>query len=363
MKFEIKRELLANTLSDFALILKENPIKPILSGLKIEVKDKKITFIGTNLESSLIKTVEGNITEEGTVIVKPQLILEYVKLLEIENIEIYSGENTLIVHQAEFITLNEEGYPKVKEVLPIEITKTNKDVLVNGLEKCKFSAHPLAENLALNCIRVLFKNKYTEFVSTDSYRLTYLKENINCIIEKEFSIPLESVNAVTKLLKEVISEVSVGFSDNMLVLTWEGTYFSTRTIDLPFPDFKGILNYNGFNKTMEFNTNEFKSALKKVMTVAKTSYETKYGAVFDFKNKTLVIKTYSGKGKITQKVNMLKEGEDFKGSLNTKFLLDFLSNISGNIIIRGTNSSSMFEISEFGNENYKYILMPLALRD
>ena len=66
MKFEIKRELLANTLSDFALILKENPIKPILSGLKIEVKDKKITFIGTNLESSLIKTVEGNITEEGT---------------------------------------------------------------------------------------------------------------------------------------------------------------------------------------------------------------------------------------------------------------------------------------------------------
>ena len=363
MKFNIKREVLANTLSDFALILKENPIKPILSGLKIEVKDNKITFIGTNLESSLIRTVEGEITEEGTVIVKPQLILEYVKLLEIENIEIISEENTLKIHQAEFVILSDDGYPKVKEVLPIEITKTNKEILLNGLEKCKFSAYPLAENLALNCIRILFKNKYTEFVSTDSYRLTYLKEDISCSMEKEFSVPLESVNAVTRLLKEVNSEISVGFSDNMLVLTWENSYFSTRTIDLPFPDFKGILSYNGFDKAMEFNTNEFKSALKKVMTVAKTSYETKYGAVFEFKNKTLVIKTYSGKGKITQKVNMLKEGEDFKGSLNTKFLLDFLGNISNNVIIRGTNASSMFEISEFGNENYKYILMPLALRD
>lgn len=363
MKFFIKREILAETLSDFTFILRDNPVKPIIAGLKIEVRDRKIIFIGTNLESTLIRTVEGEIKQEGTVIVKPQLILEYVKLLDVEEIEISLSDNNLKVHQAEFVVLNDEGYPKIKEMIPLEITKTNKELLMGSLEKCKFSAHPLLENLALNCIRILFKNKYTEFVSTDSYRLTYLKEDIPCSLEKEFSIPLESVNAVIKLLKDVESEITIGFSDNMLILLWEGSYFTTRTTELPFPDFKGILAYNGFDKTMEFNTNEFKSALKKVMTVAKTSYETKYGAVFDFKNKTLVIKTYSGKGKITQKVNMLKEGEDFKGSLNTKFLLEFLNNISNNIIMRGTNASSMFEISEYGNENYRYILMPLALRD
>lgn len=363
MKFFIKREILAETLSDFTFILRDNPVKPIIAGLKIEVRDRKIIFIGTNLESTLIRTVEGEIKQEGTVIVKPQLILEYVKLLDVEEIEVSLSDNNLKVHQAEFVVLNDEGYPKIKEMIPLEITKTNKELLMGSLEKCKFSAHPLPENLALNCIRILFKNKYTEFVSTDSYRLTYLKEDIPCSLEKEFSIPLESVNAVIKLLKDVESEITIGFSDNMLILLWEGSYFTTRTTELPFPDFKGILAYNGFDKTMEFNTNEFKSALKKVMTVAKTSYETKYGAVFDFKNKTLVIKTYSGKGKITQKVNMLKEGEDFKGSLNTKFLLEFLNNISNNIIMRGTNASSMFEISEYGNENYRYILMPLALRD
>ena len=363
MKFYIKRDILAETLSDFTLILKDNPIKPVLAGLKIEVKDRKIVFIGTNLESSLIKTVEGEIKQEGTVIVKPQLILEYVKLLEIEDIEVSLSENSLKVHQAEFIVLNEEGYPTVKEMLPLEITKTNKDLLVGSLEKCKFSAHPLPENLALNCIRIIFRSGYTEFVSTDSYRLTYLKEDISCSLEKEFSVPLESVNAVIKLLKDADSEITIGFSDNMLILLWKGSYFATRTTELPYPDFKGILSYNGFDKTMEFNTNEFKSALKKVITVAKTSFETKYGAVFDFKNKTLVIKSYSGKGKITQKVNMLKDGEDFKGSLNTKFLLEFLNNISNNIIMRGTNASSMFEISEYGNDNYRYILMPLALRD
>ena len=363
MKFTINREIFADTLSDFTLILKDNPIKPILAGLKIEVKDEKIIFTGTNLEATLIKTVEGNIEEEGEVIVKPQLILEYVKLLEEENIKVSFADSSLKVHQAEFVVLNSEGYPNVKEMLPLEITKTQKEIFVEGLEKSKFSAHPLPENLALNCIRILFKNKYTEFVSTDSYRLTYMKKDISCSLEKEFSVPLESVNAVIKLLKDVDEEITIGFSDNMLIFLWSGTYFSTRTIDVPFPDFKAILNYNNFDKIMEFNTNEFKSALKKVMTVAKTSFETKYGAVFDFKNKTLVIKTYSGKGKITQKVNMLNEGEDFKGSLNTKFLLEFLNNISNNIIIKGKNSSSMFAMTEYGNDSYLYVLMPLALRD
>lgn len=363
MKFIIEKELFVNILSDFTNILKENPIKPIISGVKIEIKDKNITFIGTNLEASLIKTIKGDVVEEGTVIIKPQLILEYVKLLEIDKIEVALKNNSLNVHQAEFIIFGTEGYPHIQEISPTEIVKLEKDILVNSLEKCKFSASQFTENLALNCLRIIFKNKYTEFVSTDSYRLTYLKEEIPCKIEKEFSVPLESIVALTKLLKEEKDEITIGFNEHSFIVLWQNSYFSTRVIDLPFPNFNEILKFNSFEKIMEFNNTEFKSALKKVITVAKTSYETKYGAIFDFKNKTLVIKAYSGKGKITQKVNMIKNGDDFKGSLNTKFLIEFLNNVSQNIIIKGNNSSSMFDISEIGNENYRYILMPLALRD
>lgn len=363
MKFNIKREVFVNILSDFTVILKDNPIKPIIAGVKIEVKNNRITFIGTNLEINFIKTVEGTVEEEGVVIVKPQLILEYAKLLEVEDIEISLENNNLKVHQGEFITFGDEGYPEVNEMVPVEITTVSKELFVNSLEKCKFSAYPLSDNLALNCVRILFKKEYTEFVSTDSYRLTYLKEEIPCISEQNISVPLESINSLTKLLKDINGDIKIGVSDHTLIMLWENTYFSTRVIDLPFPDFTMLLNNNSFEKIMEFNSSEFKSALKKVMTVAKTSYETKYGAVFDFKNKTLVIKTHSKKGRVTQKVNMLKDGEDFRGSLNTKFIIDFTNNVSKNIIIKGNNSSSMFEFSEDGNSNYKYILMPLALRD
>lgn len=362
MKFTINREEFINVLSAFSLILKENPIKPIIAGLKIQATKENITFIGTCLESNLIKVVNGKVEEEGVVVVKSQLILEYVKLLDEEEIEISSKDNSLFIHQGEFVTLDGRDYPVVEKEEFKQIATVKAGEFNQGLERCKFCAYPTTDNLALNCIRVLFNSDNIEFVSSDSYRLAYLKEQNQCNEEKAFSIPLDSVNSFTKLIKDSEQEMIVGYSDKHLIFVWENTYYSTRTIELNFPNFQQILSFNNFDKNMEFNTEELKSSLKKVITVAKTSYEAKYGAIFDFKNNILTIQSHSGKGKISQKVNMIKTGENFKGSLNTKFLLEFLNNISKNTIIEGLNASSMFKITEYDNPNYIYILMPLALR-
>ncbi|MCI6152041.1 DNA polymerase III subunit beta [Fusobacterium perfoetens] len=362
MKFRINREKFINILSDFSLILKENPIKPIIAGLKIEATKNNIIFTGTSLESNLIKVVEGKIEEEGIVVVKSQLILEYIKLLDEEEIEIYLKDNSLIVHQAEFIILDDSIYPIIVKEEYNQITTINAKLFCEALEKCKFCAYQTSDNLALNCIKVLFNKESMEFIASDSYRLTYFKTNNNSNEEKEYSIPLDSINSFTKIIKDVDKDMIIGYSSKHLVFIWENTYYSTRTIDLAFPNFRQILDFNSFDKNMEFNTDELKSSLKKVITVAKTSYEAKYGAIFDFKNNLLTIQSHSGKGKISQKVNMIKSGENFKGSLNTKFLLEFLSNISKNTMVEGVNASSMFRITEYDNPNYIYILMPLALK-
>ena len=235
--------------------------------------------------------------------------------------------------------------------------------LVKLLDRVKFAASLSNDNIQINCVRVIFKQDQLNLVSTDSYRLLYLKSNKNCQMEKELSIPMDTINILCKLLKDSEKEIVIGFSDEHIVFTWENAYFASKTIALPFPDFRAILKYDSFDKVMEFNRDEMKSALKRVITVAKTSVDAKYGAVFNFKGKTAVVNAFSGKAKINQKLNMIKNGEDFKASLNCKFLAEYIDNISDNPIIKGTNASSMFEITENGKDDYKYILMPLALRD
>ena len=81
MKFSINKEILIEIMGDYINILKENPIKPILAGLFIQAKDEKIIFKGTNLEIDLIRCTDGKIETEGQDLIKPALLLEYIKLV------------------------------------------------------------------------------------------------------------------------------------------------------------------------------------------------------------------------------------------------------------------------------------------
>lgn len=364
MIFSLRREELVEVLSDFNNILKDNPIKPVIAGLKIQAIGDQVIFTGTNLEVNFIRTIGGEILKEGVVVIKHLLVLEYVKLLENEIIHFSLDEDRLNIHHAEFSILDAEQYPDIKELSCEEIVKIQGKEFVSYLDKVKFSAAISNDNIGINCIRIIFNSEDgISFASTDSYRLTYLKTERNSLIQKEISIPLESVNIVCKLMKDLEDEVVIGHNGNTLIFKWNNIYFATKTIDLSFPNFKAILESNSFSKEIEFNTKELKSALKKVLTVAKTSIETRNGALFEFKNKHLIMSAYSGRAKINQKVDIIKIGEDFKCSLNARYLYEFIDNISENTILKGNSSSAMFEISEFGNNSYKYVLMPLALRD
>ena len=86
MKFSIKREDIIPILTEFANILKENPIKPIISGLQIKAEKGMIILVGTNLDIDLVRQLPAEVIEEGSVILKPALLLEYIKLLEEEEL-------------------------------------------------------------------------------------------------------------------------------------------------------------------------------------------------------------------------------------------------------------------------------------
>lgn len=363
LNFFINKKDIVDILNDFSAILKDNSVRPILAGIHITAKNGLLTFMGTNLEVDFIKTIKTEIIKEGAVVFKPNLILEYIKLLDIEKIEFNLRENILYIHQAEFSVLETELYPNISILNGNEIATIKPLILKEIFEKVKFSVSINSDNLAISVIRMNFKKIYTDFVGTDSYRLIYLKKNISSNIEKELSIPLDSINSLHKLLKDDTDTlITISFYENYAIFQWKNTYFSTKIIELSYPNYEAIFSNISFSKTMEFNNSELKSSLKKVLSISKTNQELKFGALFDFKNKKLEMKTNSGKAKITEKVNMLKEGEDFKSSLNAKFILEFVSLISNNVIIKGNDSHSMFELNEVGNDEYRYILMPLAMR-
>jgi DNA polymerase-3 subunit beta len=363
MKIIINRNELIHLLSNLSLVIKDNSIRPVISGAKLEVLNDKIVFTGTTLETTIKSTLKGEIKEEGVAVFKIGLVLEYIKLLNQDEIEIKATENKLFIHNAEFSTLDSDEYPELKVSGGEPLLDIEANILVEAFDKVSFSAAATPENLAINTIRFKLEEDKIYLITTDSYRLTHFSLEAKTKLNREISIPLEGATILTKLFRGSNETLSFFIEGSQLRVKSENLAFSIRLVDLAFPDYNAILNSMNSTKTIEMNLKDFKSALKKVLTIAKRNQETKNGAYFDFSGNKLKISVSSGSAKTTQKLDTIKEGEDFKSSLNVKFIEDFLNNIEKNIIISATNASSMFILKEVDNTDYTYILMPLALRD
>ena len=363
MKFSINKENVIGIISEYTNILKDNPVKPSLAGLFIEVKNNQVVFKGANTEVELIRYANCNIEVEGQVLIKPSLLLEYIKLVEGENISFEKRDGYLIINNAEFSILDDNAYPELTEIIPIVIATENTVKFTMSLEKVKFLTNSSASTDTLfNSIKMIFKDNILELVSTDSFRLIYMKKELNNTINKDILVPGDSIAVLYKIFKDLDEDFALATSDDRLIVTWKDAYFSCKLLSLNFPDFRPLINNSNHDKKFEFHREDLNSSLKKVISVTKNSSDSKNVATFNFKGNQLLISGVSSNAKINQKVNMIKTGEDLKLGMNCKYIKEFIDNTEKNIIIEATNSSSMLKIVEEGNENYIYLVMPVNIR-
>lgn len=353
--------------------ISENKIRPIISCVFMETKNNMLFFCGTNLELTITTSMGCEITEEGKAVFQHQLVDEYLKEITDEFININIQGDILTIETAdsasEFSLMNAEDFPRMVGEFEDRKEKSftlNKTKLSEIFEKIKFSASASSDNLSINCIRVEIENNIMKFISTDTYRLTYLEQEIEQAGELKVSIPLNTVEALNKLLKVTEEEnVDISFTNKQLCFMIDNISVVSRVIDLPFPNYKGILGATGYNKRLLIEADEFTKILKRIQIFVKNNVESRYGAIFELNSDRLEIRGVNDLAKVKEEAIVNYNGEDIKISLNVKFLLDFIQNMGKDkkILMEFTTSNSAVRMKDSIGDNYIYIVMPLALKD
>lgn len=351
----------------------ENKIRPILSCVHLKAEGEDLYFGGTNLELTIKTKMKSEIFENGEVVFQPQLIDEYVKEISEEFILLKTEEDNLIIEtedsSSEFSIMNREEYPLIPK---INLQEDEKYFAMKGIdlldvfEKVKFSAASSSDNLAINCIRIDLSDRILRFISTDTYRLTYLIKEVESNSNLSLSIPLNTVEAITKLLKsDFFDSITISKKDNKIYFVSGDLEIVSRIIELPFPNYEGILSGALYNKTMVMKNEDVLKILKRVFIFVKNNSESKYGGIFRFESDKIFINGVSDIAKINEFSETKFSGEELKISLNVKFLIDFLQNLEKEDIItfEFKESNSSVRLTSKNNENYIYVVMPLALKD
>ena len=351
----------------------ENKIREVLSGIYIEAKENKIILKGTDLELSINTEISGEIISEGKIVIKHKLIEEFLKQILDEKIELIEEQGKLVIKtdstNTEFSLYDAENFPiQSKMELGLEYT-FNKNKLLSYIENVKISASADPENLAVNCIRFEIEENKLKLVSSDTYRLTYIEEELEENQKNKeglsVSIPLKTIEGLIKIMRLIDEENIIFKSDGTKVFfKFSNVEILTRVIELQFPDYKSILKNAQHDKKVLLNTKDFLSVLKRTLIFVRDNKDAKNGGIFNFENNKLILTGINENAKIKEELATIQEGEDLKISLNVKFLLDYISILDGKVTeLKLMNSKSSVLVKDEESDASLYFTMPLALRE
>ena len=372
LNMTVDRKALLKAINIVEKAVTENKIREVLSGIYIETFDNRAVLRGTDLELSINTEIEAQIEEHGKIVIKHELIEEFLKQISDEKIVLAEEDGMLVIKtsatDANFSLYSAENYPIQSKLENGVEYVFLKEKLLNYIENVKISAATDVENLAVNCIRLEIEENKLKLISSDTYRLTYIEEDLeesqrnkeNLIV----SIPLKTIDGLIKIMKLVEeSEIMLKSDGSKVYFKFSNVEILTRTIDLQFPDYKSILNSSKHDKKVLLNTKDFLSVLKRASIFVKENKEFRNGAVFKFENNKLTLTGTNDNARIKEKIIIIQEGENLKISLNVKFLIDYISTIQGKVtVLELLNEKSSVIIKDENNPNSLYFTMPLALR-
>ena len=381
MHIRVNRQNFLSAIRIVEKSIKENKIKPILSCIYAKVKGNKIYFTGTNLDTTIKTSIDVNeVIREGEVAFYYSIIDEYLKEIKDEFVVLrVENGNILFIETedstTEYDVFSAEDYPNTFENIILNENNFKFEMpsqeLVTIFENVLFSADT-PDNIAMNCIRIESILKHLHFVSTNTYRLTFLKKNIDKDIpDFSVSVPADTISSIIKIIKGLDNEViKVYKEDAHLYFQYKDTTIITKLIELRFPNYAEILSNISYDKKLFINNEKLTNLLKRILIFSRSNSESKYSSTYDFKlneeNKgKMSISALNEIARINEELDVNFEGEDLKISLNSKYLLEFIQNISKEkeLVLEFMYSNSAVKVYEKDDDEYIYILMPLALRD
>ena len=381
MHIKVNRQNFLSAIRTVEKSVKENKIKPILSCIYAKVKENKIYFTGTNLDTTIKTSIDvDEVIREGKIAFSYSIIDEYLKEIKDEFVVLRVENGNILFIETEDSTTeydvhSAEDYPNTFENVVLNENNFKFEMpsqeLVNIFEKVLFSADT-PDNIAMNCIRIESILKHLHFVSTNTYRLTFLKKNIDKDIPNfSVSVPADTISSIIKIIKGLDNEVIKVYKEEAhLYFQYKDTMIITKLIELRFPNYAEILSNISYDKKLYINNEKLTNLLKRILIFSRSNSESKYSSTYEFKhneenNNKMSISALNELARINEELDVNFEGEDLKISLNSKYLLEFIQNIpkEKELVLEFMYSNSAVKVYEKDDDNYIYILMPLALRE
>lgn len=369
MKFKINRNLLLKNLNNVSKGLSNKPQMPILTGIKLDVKDRYILLTASNFDISIQAKIDDvsyfDIEETGTCVLPGKYLLEILRKTTSDEVIFTSFEDNIvkILANKSTFTLNAMD----KDVFPyISFEESSNYINIDALnvkqiiKKTSFATSTSESKMVLTGVSLSTSGPKIEAIATDSFRLAkkYLitdTENpkVNVIL------PSKNLEELNKILEEVEDLVQIHFLKTKVLFKYQNILFLTRLIEGTFPNTNSIIPTE-YAVSVKFNKNELISSIERASLFNTIESSNTIKMIID--NGNVEIKSINNEiGGTNEEITpiSISNNNHFQIAFSSRYFLDAVKSFDSNeITIHITGEIKPFIITGDYDINHIQLILP-----
>ncbi len=398
MHFAVQKDVLVKALKDVTSALATRVVQPILSNVLIESLDETtVKFHGTDLDLTIETKATGVVYTPGSITLPGKKLLEIVSKLPSDLVSFQVNKDTfetsVTCKRSKFsITgLPADDFPKTAESRSREGVLMPSDVLRKSIVQTAFAAAAFDTSSILGGVYLVIDNGNFECTATDGSRLAHRFEKLNVAVpaaraveesdaamevegesksatatlEKPVSlkaiIPAKSCTEIVKVLdSQDGKDVRLAVVNGQITFETESHFLSTRLISGEYPQYQTLFPKD-YSHLASFKRDEVVGAIERVAVM---SDDRTHLIKLHFEADMVQISANTPDvGRAQEEVSIGLEGETIDVAVNVRYLTDVFQRLGvDEVKLEMTGPLKPLIIKGIGDENYKYLLMPVQAK-
>lgn len=338
---------------------------PILSNIYILAQDGRVRLSATNLDTSVTTYVGASIEKEGSITVPAKILRDFVSNLPEGVITLTLTGNLLHVEAEQNVarlnTVTADEYPEIPVMgNDAEVLEINSDLFADAVKSVVFSASTDDTRPIFSGVYLSFIDGLLSVVASDGFRLSEKMLTLDTSFAQTFSvvIPAKTLIDVARMIaSEEPTQIALDERANLVLFSNQDTTIATRILEGQFPDYKRIIPAE-HNLEAEIAYEDLLEATR-LADVFAQQVDSSVTIKFDPEGLVHISSSSPEFGTHTSTFEASVEGDELEIVLNSKYILEFLSNAATEkIIFRTQNTLSPCVFKPLENDGYLHIIMP-----
>lgn len=363
----IDKEILLKPLQTVIGIVERKQPLPILSNVLIEKTANEIKFIATDIEIQIATKInfDDSTGESQSITVAAKKLQEILRVVPDNSkisFDVQDSRLNVKVNKSRFTlqTLPAQDFPLLTEQLQ-NATKISiaQKLLKKLLGAVQYAMAQQDIRYYLNGVLLIIDGNLIKLVSTDGHRLAFTSTNLNSTNKKcEVILSRKTVNELFKLLSDTDEIITLELAEKQVRILFSDITLTSKVIDGKFPDYERVIP----NYTNHLTLNRL-TILQALQRAAILSNEKFRGVRFVLTEKNMrIVSSNSEQEEAQEDIENDYHGPALDIGFNVNYLLDGLSNTnSSDITFSFGDSNSSILITMPGNEDFKYVVMPMRI--